>query len=79
MRTELQDNIAEIIRTAKKVTDTPCAIGFGISTPEQAAHMASYADGVIVGSAIVSLIAEHGRNSADAVRDYVASMKNAIS
>ena len=79
VRTELQDDIAEIIRTAKKVTDTPCAIGFGISTPEQAAHMASYADGVIVGSAIVSLIAEHGRNSADAVRDYVASMKNAIS
>lgn len=56
----------------------PAAIGFGISTPEQAAHMAQYADGVIVGSAIVKLIAQYGRDAVQPVADYVAQMKNAI-
>lgn len=78
VRTELRDDIAEIIRIARSVTDTPCAIGFGISTPEQAAHMAAYADGVIVGSAIVRIIAEHGRESTGFVQEYVKSIKNAI-
>lgn len=78
VRTELRDDIADIIRIARSVTDTPCAIGFGISTPEQAAHMAGYADGVIVGSAIVRIVAEHGRDSAGPVRDFVTGIKAAI-
>lgn len=56
----------------------PCAIGFGISTPEQAKEMAKLADGVIVGSAIVKLIAQSGRDSVTVVYDYVKSMKQAV-
>ena len=60
------------------VGDVPCAIGFGISTPEQAKEMAKLADGVIVGSAIVKLIAQYGRDSVTVVYDYVKSMKQAV-
>lgn len=56
----------------------PCAIGFGISTPAQAAKMAKSADGVIVGSAIVKIIAEHGKNAAPHVAEYVSAMKKSI-
>ena len=59
-------------------TDLPCAIGFGISTPEQAQHMAQYADGVIVGSAIVKIVERYGRDAAPHVGDYVRDMKTAI-
>ena len=62
----------------RKATDIPCAIGFGISTPEQAANMAKIADGVIVGSAIVKQIAEHKTASAEPVAAYVRSMKAAM-
>lgn len=78
VRAEIDDSIADIIRIARSVTDTSCAIGLGIATPEQAAHMAKYADGVIVGSAIVRIIAAHGRDSAGPVYDYMKSMKEAI-
>ena len=60
------------------VTDIPCAIGFGISTPEQAGHMANIADGVIVGSAIVKQIGQHGRDSAPVIADFVKAMKQAM-
>ena len=59
-------------------TDLPCAIGFGISTPEQAQHMAQYADGVIVGSAIVKIVERYGRDAAPHVGAYVREMKTAI-
>ncbi|MDD6225972.1 MAG: geranylgeranylglyceryl/heptaprenylglyceryl phosphate synthase, partial [bacterium] len=71
-------NIGEMIEAVKSVSDIPCAVGFGISTPEQAKNMAKYADGVIVGSAIVKLVAKYGENSEKAVSDYVKSMKEAI-
>lgn len=67
--------MTELVRSATKI---PCAIGFGISTPQQAAQMAQYADGVIVGSAIVKLIGEHGREAVPYVSEYVRSMKDAI-
>ena len=51
-------------KAAKSVSDVPCAVGFGSSTPQQAAEMARHADGVIVGSAIVKIIAEYGENAA---------------
>ena len=78
VRTSLSDQIGEIIALAKAESDVPCAIGFGISTPEQARDMARIADGVIVGSAIVKLIAEHGKNSVPVVEEYVRRMKDAL-
>jgi tryptophan synthase alpha chain len=78
VRSQLSSDIGEIIRLARQETDTPCAIGFGISTPQQAKDMAKLADGVIVGSAIVKLIAQYGRDSVEPVREYVKSMKDAV-
>lgn len=77
-RSEIKTDIASIVEVVRENTDIPCAIGFGISTPEQAAQMASIADGAIVGSAIVRLIEEHGRDAAPYVGDYVRAMKEAL-
>ena len=79
VRSEIQTDIRAITEKIRENTSVPCAIGFGISSPEQAKQMSQAADGVIVGSAIVKLIAEHGRNAAPAVGDYVKRMKQAIS
>lgn len=78
VRSEITTDVGEMVRLAKEVCDTPCAIGFGISTPEQAQEMAHYADGVIVGSAIVKLCAEYGRDCITPVVDYVRTMKQAL-
>lgn len=78
-RSEITTDIGAMTKLVKDVTDTPCAIGFGISTPEQARDMAAHADGVIVGSAIVKLCAKYGRDCVPYVRDYVTGMKDAIS
>lgn len=77
-RENIRTDIAFMVEEVRRNTDVPCAIGFGISTPEQAAEMAQYADGVIVGSGIVSIIAEHGKDAAPYVGEYVKSMKDAI-
>lgn len=58
--------------------DIPCAVGFGIATPEQAARMTQSADGAIVGSAIVRMIGEHGTQSVPVVAEYVHTMKQAV-
>ncbi len=71
-------NLEEIVGHIKSVTDTPVAIGFGIHEPAQAKEMAAIADGVIVGSGIVNLIAENGDHADQAVYDYVKSMADAI-
>ena len=78
VRTKLTDEIASAIKIVREESDLPCAIGFGISTPEQAKQMAAYADGVIIGSAIVKLIAEYGENSIEPVAAYIAQIKKAI-
>lgn len=78
VRSEITTNVGDMIALAKEVTDTPCAVGFGISTPQQAKEMAKVSDGVIVGSAIVKIIAEYGENCVPYVVDYVKSMKDAI-
>jgi len=78
VRTEIKSGIEDLISQVKSVSDIPCAIGFGISTPKQARKMSEVSDGVIVGSAIVKIIAANGRNSVEPVKEYVASMKNAI-
>lgn len=78
VRSEIKTDIGEMVSLVKQVTDTPCAIGFGISEPEQAKKMAALSDGAIVGSAIVKLVAQHGANSAGPVAEYVRSMKEAV-
>ena len=78
VRSSFSSNLSEMAALAKSAGDVPCAIGFGISTPEQAKEMAQKADGVIVGSAIVKLIAQHGRESVPVVYDYVKAMKQAV-
>ena len=76
-RSSINNNISRLVDRVRKNTDVPTAVGFGISTPEQAAQMASIADGAIVGSAIVRVIAEHGKESPKYVGEFVKSMKEA--
>ena len=78
MRSEIKTDLTSIIKVIRENTDTPCAIGFGISTPEQAKKMADLSDGAIVGSAIVKLLEKHGKNAPEYVGEYVKSMKDAI-
>ncbi len=77
-RQAITTDIGAIVDVVRQNTDIPCAIGFGISTPDQASTMAQKADGVIVGSAIVRRLAEYGRDAAEPVGEYVKSMKDAI-
>lgn len=78
VRSEIKTDLESITKAIKGSTDTPVAIGFGINTPEQAKKYSQIADGVIVGSAIVKLIAEYGEAAPDKVYDYVKSMTDAI-
>ncbi len=78
-RSEITTDIGAIVATIREANpNVPCAIGFGISTPEQAAKMSALSDGAIVGSAIVKLIAANGRDSAPVVGEFVKSMKDAM-
>ncbi|MDD3902614.1 MAG: tryptophan synthase subunit alpha [Sphaerochaeta sp.] len=77
MRNTIDDSVQDMVSVAKQVTTTPCCIGFGISNEEQASHFAQFADGIIVGSAIVRMIGEYGRNSIEPVSQFVRSMKKA--
>lgn len=76
-RSKITTDLDSIVSVIRENTDVPCAIGFGISTPEQAADMASKADGVIVGSAIIKIIEKHGKDAAEQVGKYVKEMKAA--
>ena len=78
VRSEITTDIAAMTSAAAEAGNVPCAVGFGISTPQQAAEMARHADGVIVGSAIVRIIAQYGEAAAPHIRDYVKSMKAAV-
>ena len=64
--------------SCEMLSDVPCAVGFGISRPEQAAAMAAVSDGAIVGSAIVRILARYGKEAAGPVEDYVREMKAAV-
>ena len=77
-RSEITTDLPSIVRVVRESTDLPCAIGFGISTPEQAAKMAAVSDGAIVGSAIIKILEKYGRDAAPYVGAYVKSMKDAI-
>ena len=78
VRSEIKTDLKTILAAIREAADIPAGIGFGINTPQQAAEMAQLADAVIVGSAIVRIIARHGKDSAPFISDYVGSMKNAI-
>ena len=78
VRSEIKTDLASIVESIREVTQVPCAIGFGISTPEQARKMAKISDGSIVGSAIVKIIAAKGKDAAQDLYDYVKSMKDAL-
>lgn len=78
MRSEINTDLSSIVSIIRENTDVPCAIGFGISTPEQAKKMAAVADGAIVGSAIIRLLEQHGKEAPAAVGAYVKQMKEAV-
>lgn len=77
-RSEITTDISEMTDLVKKNSDVPCAVGFGISTPEQAARMAELSDGAIVGSAIIKIIAKYGKEAAGPVGEYVKEMADAV-
>ena len=78
VRSEITTDIGAMVNLVKEESDIPCAVGFGISTPEQAARMAEKCDGVIVGSAIVKLCGQYGKDCVPYVAEYVKSMKDEI-
>ncbi len=77
-RSEINTDLAAIVQTVRENTRVPCAIGFGISTPEQAAAMAALSDGAIVGSAIVRIMEQYGKEAPERVGGYVRAMKEAV-
>ena len=78
VRSEITTDLGAIVKVIRQSTDIPCAIGFGISTPEQAKQMAGIADGAIVGSAIVRLLAQYGKEAPSHIGEYVRKMKEAV-
>ena len=74
----VQGSIEAAVARLKASTDLPIAVGFGVRTPDQAAAIAKVADGVVVGSAIVELVAQHGAAAPDAVRSYIQSLSTAV-
>lgn len=78
MRRSFSSNLEDMVAAARRATDIPCAVGFGISDAGQAARIAGFADGAIVGSAIVNIVAEHGRDSEPYVREFVRGVRKAL-
>jgi tryptophan synthase alpha chain len=78
IRSEITTDLPSIIAAIKSATTLPVAIGFGIHTPAQAAEMARFADGIIVGSAIVKIVAQYGANAGPHIYQYVKEMKEAV-
>ena len=77
-RSEITTDLSSIIEVVRQNTAIPCAIGFGISTPEQARKMANLSDGAIVGSAIIKIIEKYGKASPKYVGEYVKSMTESL-
>ena len=78
MRSAITTDIGAMVQLVKAAKDIPCAVGFGISTPEQAAAMAAKSDGAIVGSAIVKLCGQYKEACVPYVKEYVKYMKDAV-
>lgn len=77
-RSEIRTDLKSIVDVVRQNASVPCAIGFGISRPDQAKNMAAISDGAIVGSAIIKLLAQYGRQAAPYVGEYVKAMKDAV-
>ena len=77
-RSEITTDLDSIVRIVRQNTQIPCAIGFGISTPEQARKMVDIADGAIVGSAIVRLLEQYKKEAPTYIGEYVRKMKQAL-
>ena len=78
MRSQITTDIGAMVQLVKAQKDIPCAVGFGISTPEQAKKMADIADGAIVGSAIIKLLEKYGKEAPNHIGKYIKSMKDAM-
>ena len=78
VRSELKTDLTSILSAVKAVTTVPIAVGFGISTPQQASEISANSEGIIVGSAIVKIIEEYGDNAAKPLYEYIRAMKKAI-
>lgn len=78
VRSEIKTDISSLVKVVRENSAVPCAVGFGISTPEQAAGMAAVSDGAIVGSAIIRLVEKYGKEAAGPVGEYVKKMKDAL-
>ncbi|MGE3691647.1 MAG: tryptophan synthase subunit alpha [Novosphingobium sp.] len=71
-------SIEDAVARLKAATDLPIAVGFGVRTPEQASAIAKVADGVVVGSALVDLVAQHGADAARPVREATRALADAV-
>ena len=78
VRSEIKTDLGSIMSSIREAADIPAAVGFGINTPQQAAEIAAICDGVIVGSAIVRIVAQYGREAGPHIYEYVRKMKDAI-
>ena len=72
------ESIEANVSRIKQSTELPVAVGFGVRTPEQAREIARVADGVVVGSALVDLVGEHGANAAGPIRELTAALAEAV-
>ena len=79
MRSEINTDLESIVSVIRQNTDVPCAVGFGISTPEQAKKMAAVSDGAIVGSAIIRFLERYGSDAPIYIGEYIKEMKAAVS
>lgn len=77
-RDSISTNVSDIVAKIKSSTSVPVAVGFGISSPEQAAEIAKYADGIIIGSAIVRIIAQYGKEAHEKVFEFTKKVRNAL-
>jgi len=78
MQQAAQASIESAVAQLKAATDIPIAVGFGVRTPDQAREIAQVSDGVVVGSALVDLVAQHGRDAAGPVRELTAALADAV-
>lgn len=78
VRSKITTDIGAMVDLVREVTDVPVAVGFGISTPEQAKKMAAQSDGVIVGSTIIKIIEKYGKDAPQYVEAYVKEMVDAL-
>ena len=74
VRNDIKTNIKEIVEAIRKVTDTPIAVGFGINKREQVQEYFSVADGAIVGSAIIKIIAQYGEDAGEYIYNYIREL-----